>query len=149
MNNREVICTEPLVAAAALAVAIRLREAADLGSALAEEGLWANSSDRALVDAWLKHNDFHVRLPLPVFMGKDLRALQQPLQMGLGWTVMPAYLCRGALASGQLSEIVGPVGRASLEYFLVWTASGLRQPRVAHATQTLLWQLGAQTQQPG
>lgn len=112
-----------------------------LADALSEEPLLAYSLDRPLVDAWLELNVLDIKLPLPALMGQDLRALQRPLKLGIGWTVLPQYLCAAALADGSLMEINGPVGRGKLDYYLAWTASGLRQPRVAHARQALLWRL--------
>jgi len=141
----QIVRQEALLAVAAPAVAQRIAEADALGDALCAEPLLAYSLDRPLVDAWLQHNQLEVRLPLPALMGQDLRALQRPLALGLGWTVLPHYLCAAALADGTLREVAAPVGRARLDYHLMWTASGLRQPRVAHARQALLWRLRGDT----
>ncbi len=132
---------EPLLAVAAPEVAQRIDARADFGAALCEEPLLAYSLNRPLMDAWLQFNQLDVRPPLPALLGQDLRGLQRPLQLGVGWTVLPHYLCADALKRGTLVEIEGPVGRARLDYYLMWTAAGLRQPRVPHARQALLWRL--------
>ncbi len=137
----ETVRQEPLLAVAAPEVTQRIAARADCGAALCEEPLLAYSLDRPLVDAWLQFNQLDVRPPLPALLGQDLRGLQRPLQLGVGWTVLPHYLCADALKRGTLVEIEGPVGRARLDYYLMWTAAGLRQPRVAHARQALLWRL--------
>ncbi|MBD9531225.1 hypothetical protein IB233_06305 [Comamonas sp. CMM01] len=54
---------------------------------------------------------------------------------------MPLYLCAEALDSGSLVELTSPVGQTSLNYHLVWAASALRKSRVAHARQTILWNM--------
>jgi DNA-binding transcriptional LysR family regulator len=137
----EVVREETLIAVAAPEVVKRIHERANLADALSDEPLLAYSLDRPLVDAWLQLNGLDIKLPLPALIGQDLRALQRPLKLGVGWTVLPQYLCSSALADGSLEEVVGQVGRAPLAYYLAWTASGLRQPRVAHARQALLWRL--------
>ena len=144
----ETVRQEPLLAVAAPEVAQRIAAQADCGAALCEEPLLAYSLDRPLVDAWLQFNQLDVRPPLPALLGQDLRGLQRPLQLGVGWTVLPHYLCADALKRGTLVEIDGPVGRATLDYYLMWTAAGLRQPRVAHARQALLWRLRGGTAAP-
>ena len=74
-------------------------------------------------------------------LGEDLRALRSLLISGFGWTVMPAFLCETQIRSGELNLIKAPVGNTQLSYYMAWAPSVLRQPRIAHARQTLLWSL--------
>jgi len=55
--------------------------------------------------------------------------------------VLPTYLCATELARGELVEIQAPVGPAINSYFLVWSPTALRNPRIAHARQTLVERL--------
>lgn len=61
---------------------------------------------------------------------------------GFGWSALPRYLCDDALERGSLVEIAPPIERTRLNYHLVWSPSALRKSRVAHARQTILWNLG-------
>ncbi len=66
----------------------------------------------------------------------DLRLLASLVQAGVGYTVLPDYLCRGALARGELLQC-GPAGPENLLY-LVWRKGALKQPRLAYCRDLLL-----------
>jgi len=137
----ETVRQEPLHTVAAPEVAQRIAARADCGAALCEEPLLAYSLDPPLVDAWLQFNQLDVRPPLPALLGQDLRGLQRPLQLEVGWTVLPHYLCADALKCGTLVEIEGTLGWGDTGLLLMWTAPGQPQPRVAYAKRALLWRL--------
>lgn len=137
----ELICSERTLLVAAPDVAKRLNAAPSLLQALQDEPLLAYSLELPLIEAWLNRNKLSLPKFAPALIGQDLRALRSLLCKGFGWTVLPQYLCVEAIARGDLQEIPAPVGAPGLDYYLVWTPSALRQPRVAHARQALLWHL--------
>ncbi len=127
---------------AAPAVASRLQAAGDLKAALILEPLLACNLDLPLIDAWLDRNGMGSQPLAPALIGKDLRRLRSVFIKGYGWTAMSDYLCRADIERGDIQEILAPMASTQLSYYLVWTPTALRQPRVDHARQTLLWQLG-------
>ncbi|WP_260928350.1 substrate-binding domain-containing protein [Novosphingobium sp. 9] len=131
-----------MMAVAAPAVADRLNAADNLGAALGREPAVAYGVERPVLDDWLRHNGMQaIKLPPPAIAGQDLRGLCRILRDGFGWSVMPEYLCRRYLDRGELAQIRAPVGHILQQYFLIWAPSALREPRIAHARQTLLWGL--------
>lgn len=66
----------------------------------------------------------------------DLRALAALVQAGVGYTVLPDYLCRAALARGEMIQL-GPAGPENLLY-LVWRKGALQQPRLAYCRDLLM-----------
>ena len=131
-----------MMAVASPAVAHRLNMAEDLGAALRLEPVVAYGVERPILDDWLRHNGMQaVKLPPPAIAGQDLRGLCRLLRGGFGWSVMPDYLCRPYLDRGELAPIRSPVGHIIQQYFLIWTPGALREPRIAHARQTLIWSL--------
>ena len=139
----ELLRTERVLAVAAPAVAQRLRASANLREALVQEPLFSYSLDLPMINQWVEKNGLGSAPITPALIGQDLRTLRSALERGFGWTTLPEYLVRDHLDQGALQEIAPPVGSTTLRYFLLWTPSALRQPRIAHARQTLLWQLGS------
>lgn len=137
----ELLRNEKVIAVAAPAVAGKLMAAKDLHAALSEEPLLAYNLELPLIDNWLARNRVEIKQLQPAMIGQDLRTLCGLLCQGFGWSVLPEYLCRSQISRGELREIKAPVGADSLGYYLVWAPSALRQPRIAHARQTLLWRL--------
>jgi DNA-binding transcriptional LysR family regulator len=140
----ELIRTERVLAVAAPAVAQRIQKAKDFKSALLAEPLLAYSLEIPLIDQWLEKNALGPLQVPPAMIGQDLRSLRSLLCRGFGWTALPEYLCREYLGRGELVEIAAPVAPTTLSYFLTWTPIALRQARVAHARQTLLWRLAGE-----
>jgi DNA-binding transcriptional LysR family regulator len=136
--RNEMVHAERVVAVAAPVVAARIAAAGDLLAALENEPLLAYNLEQVLIDGWFETN----RLPRPpvspALVSADLRGLRALLQVGYGWTALPAYLCAAELARGDLVEITPPVGPAINRYYLVWAPAALRQPRIALARQTLM-----------
>lgn len=137
----ELMRTEPVLAVAAPAVVARLQAARDLGDALAAEPLLAYNFELPLIEQWLQSNGLQRGTPNPALIGQDLRTLRSLLVSGFGWSALPLYLCADALDNGTLMEVPAPVARTLLKYYLVWSASALRKSRVAHARQTILWNM--------
>jgi len=137
----EAIRSERVLVVAAPQVAQKLSRAAELKEALLAEPLVAYSLELPLIDQWLAKNRMAAQPLAPALIGQDLRSLRSLLCRGFGWTALPEYLCRSHIERGELAEIAAPVASTTLSYYLVWTPSALRQPRVAHARQTLLWRL--------
>jgi DNA-binding transcriptional LysR family regulator len=139
----ELIRSERVLAVAAPGVVERISKAASLEQALSKEPLLAYNLEIPLIDAWAAKNKLNLGPLVPALIGQDLRALRSLLCRGFGWTVMPEYLCTDQIKRGELQEIAAPYGSGQLSYYLVWTPSALRQARVAHARQALLWHLKA------
>lgn len=141
----EVILSDQILAVAAPPVAARIRAAGDVGAALLAEPLLAYNLELSLIDHWLARNRIPATRLIPALVGQDLRGLRSLLCQGFGWTLLPRYLCEPWLDSGQLAEIPPPLHYTEIHYYLIWLPSKLRQPRIAHARQTLLWQIGKRT----
>lgn len=137
--RNELMYTDEVVAVAAPVVVQRITAATSLARGLSAEPLLAYSVELPLLDAWLQKNEIELDSSIPAMAGQDMRTLRTLIADGFGWSVLPAYLCESYIARGELEEIRSPVGRTTREYHLLWTPAALRQPRVAHARQTLLW----------
>ncbi|WP_342108770.1 substrate-binding domain-containing protein [Methylobacterium sp. SI9] len=74
----------------------------------------------------------------PAATAPDLRILLGMAEAGMGWTILPDYLCAGALAAGRLAELptdrAGPVNTL----YLAWTRASLREARTVHVRDMLL-----------
>lgn len=138
----DVVLSDKVLAVAAPPVAQRIRQADDIGQALLAEPLLAYNLELSLIEHWLDRNRIRSTGLMPAVVGQDLRAQRSLLCRGYGWSVLPEYLCQPWLEQGLLEEIPPPVAHTDIHYYLIWLPSKLRQPRIAHARQTLLWQLG-------
>lgn len=137
----ELLYTDDIIAVASPVVAQRLAAANDFIIALEDEPILAYSLALPLIDDWLALNRVTLKNAMPAMVGQDLRALRTLLVDGFGWSALPDYLCRPFIEKGELQELPAPFGHSSRSYYLIWTPSALRQPRVAHARQALLWRL--------
>ena len=144
----DTLLTGKVVAVAAPAVVARIQQADDVATALLQEPLLAYNLELSLVDSWLQRNRIVATDLIPAMVGQDLRAHRSLLVQGVGWSVMPQFLCERELATGALQLIPAPKGHTEINYYLIWLPSALRQPRVAHARQTLLWRLQPRTESP-
>lgn len=138
----ELVLSDQILAVAAPDVAQRIKGHGDRLAGLTAEPLLAYNLELSLIDHWLERNRIPRRDLVPAVIGQDLRGLRSLLCQGFGWTLLPRYLCEPFLLSGQLEEIPPPISYTEIRYYLIWLPSKLRQPRIAHARQTLLWQLG-------
>ncbi|MCV3270135.1 LysR family transcriptional regulator [Roseobacter sp. WL0113] len=133
-----VVGSERLIAVAAPDIADRISSAPDLLAALTAERLLSYDMDRPLVRGWLEQN----RLPLagfvPAITAPDLRMLRALVECGAGWSVIPDYLVVAAVQARRVAAIPAPVSDPTNPFHLVWSKSGLRHPRVAHARDVLL-----------
>lgn len=137
----ELLFTDDVLAVASPAVMERLVAAKNFFTALQAEPILAYSLSLPLIDAWLKLNEIEINTSVPAMVGQDLRTIRTLLIDGFGWSALPSYLCGPHIKNGELREIPAPIGYSSRDYYLIWTPSALRQPRVAHARQALLWRL--------
>lgn len=135
----ERIRSERLLAVAVPAVIDRITKSVSLEQALRQEPLLAYNHEIPLIDSWAAKNKLDLGQILPALIGQDLRTLRSMLCRGFGWSVLPEYLCQEQIERGELQELPGASVADSLSYYLLWTPSALRQARVAHARQTLLW----------
>lgn len=138
LKSEEVLNSQVLAVASPV-VANRLNNAeGELENRLKEEPLLAYNLELSLVDKWLEKNRMKISTTLPAVVSQDLRAQRNLLMQGVGWSVMPEFLCKESIKRGELAEIVPPVGHYTICYYMVWVPSILRQARVAHAKETLL-----------
>jgi DNA-binding transcriptional LysR family regulator len=139
--HSEIIREERVHAVAAPQVAARIRDAVRLEEGLLREPMLSYNLDRPLIDTWLRHQRLGHMPSSPAVTSPDLRVLRRMLQAGVGWSVLPDYLCRHDLAEGRLAIIAQAPTPLTNSYSLVWLPTALRNPRVAHARQTLLRRL--------
>lgn len=66
----------------------------------------------------------------------DIRALASIVTAGVGYTVLPDYLCREGVERGQL-VVKGPAGPEN-QIYLVWRKGTLKQPRIAFAKDVIM-----------
>ncbi|WP_058971097.1 LysR family transcriptional regulator [Type-D symbiont of Plautia stali] len=137
----EVIFRDRVIAVAAPAVAARLAQSDDFAADLIKEPLLAYDLKLSLIDHWLDKNRIKYHTLLPAMVGQDLRGQRSLLSRGFGWSVMPQFLCQAQIEQGELVCLTAPVGDTEICYNLIWLPSALRQPRVAHARQALVWGL--------
>lgn len=137
----EIIYTDRVIAVASPAVAQRLNQSQNFAADILKEPLLAYNLELSVICHWLEKNRIKYQSLLPAVVGKDLRGQRSLLCRGFGWSVMPEFLCEEKLNSNELSIIDAPIGNAEINYHLIWSPSALRQPRIAHARQTLLSRL--------
>jgi DNA-binding transcriptional LysR family regulator len=127
---------ENLLAVAAPAVAERIT-AMPLGEGLNAVPHLAYDLDRPLLRAWLDMNRVQLSC-LPTITVPDLRILRTGLCAELGWSVLPDYLTRAERAAGLLVEIHAPIVVPTNAFYLVWSKTMLRHPRVVLARDALV-----------
>lgn len=66
----------------------------------------------------------------------DIRAIAGIVKAGVGYSVLPDYLCRDDINSGELIRL-GPPGPENMIY-LVWRKGALKHPRVSYAKDILM-----------
>lgn len=138
----DVLYSAQTVAVAAPSVVERLQRSKNVPAALLNEPLLAYNLDLPLIDDWLQNNHISAPHSPPAVAGQDLRAQRLLLCQGFGWSVLPDFLCAPFIRSGELCALPPPVGNGQMTYYLIWQPSALREPRTAHARQSLLWQMG-------
>lgn len=127
---------ETLIAVAAPAMAQRIARS-ELAEGLQREPHVAYDLERPLIQTWLGANAITLDR-LPVLTVPDLRTLTNAVVAGMGWSVLPDYLVRASLASGQLARIAAPCETPRNAFCLVWARASLRHPRIARARELLL-----------
>ncbi|WP_088213119.1 LysR family transcriptional regulator [Shewanella sp. Shew256] len=137
----EILLTDKVIAVASPKVVERIVQAEEFDRALLQEPLLAYNLELSLVDAWLSANRIDASNLIPAMVGQDLRAHRNLLVQGIGWSVLPQFLCQKQLNSGELMLIPPPRTQTEIIYNLIWLPSALRQPRVAHARSALLGRL--------
>ncbi|MEI5637786.1 MULTISPECIES: LysR family transcriptional regulator [unclassified Pseudoalteromonas] len=65
----------------------------------------------------------------------DIRAIASVIRAGVGYSVLPDYLCRDLIKTGELVQL-GPAGPEN-NIYLVWKKGALRHPRIAFAKDIL------------
>ncbi len=66
----------------------------------------------------------------------DIRAISSIIKAGIGYSVLPDYLCKEAIAKGELVSL-GKSGPEN-EIYLVWKKGALRHPRVDFAKDVIM-----------
>ena len=137
----QVIGSEKLLAVAAPGIADRINDAKDLLAALQAEPMLAYDNDLPLIRDWLQANGISADGIVPAISAPDLRLLRALAETGSGWSVIPDYLCSDALQSGRITLLHGVADTPVNHFYLAWTRSSLRHPRVAFARELLLCSL--------
>ncbi|AXR00284.1 LysR family transcriptional regulator [Pseudoalteromonas piscicida] len=65
----------------------------------------------------------------------DIRAIANIIRSGIGYSVLPDYLCRNLIKAGELIQL-GPVGPEN-NIYLVWKKGALKHPRIAFAKDVI------------
>ncbi|AXR04837.1 LysR family transcriptional regulator [Pseudoalteromonas piscicida] len=65
----------------------------------------------------------------------DIRAIANIIRSGIGYSVLPDYLCRDLIKAGELIQL-GPVGPEN-NIYLVWKKGALKHPRIAFAKDVI------------
>ncbi|MFE0463873.1 LysR family transcriptional regulator [Kitasatospora sp. NPDC058965] len=135
--HSEPLVDEEFVLVAAPAWARRLSGRA-LPDALHEVPLVSYAEDLPIARRYWRHV-FDRRLSTPAAVTvPDLRGVLAALVAGTGWSVLPGYLCRAELASGQLELLHHPADPPINTGFLVERLGGSRNPDVARVRNHLL-----------
>jgi len=137
----EIIFTDRVIAVASPVVAQRINQSKNFAADLLKEPLLAYNLELSIISHWLEKNRIKHPALLPAMVSQDLRGQRSLLCRGFGWSVMPEFLCEEKIKQQELCLINAPVGNTEINYHLIWSPSALRQPRIAHARQTLLSQL--------
>jgi DNA-binding transcriptional LysR family regulator len=66
----------------------------------------------------------------------DIRAISTIIKAGIGYSVLPDYLCKDGIEKGELIPL-GPVGPQN-DIYLVWKKGALRHPRVDFAKDVIM-----------
>jgi len=66
----------------------------------------------------------------------DIRAISTMIKAGVGYSVLPDYLCKEGIANGELIQLGQPGPQNDL--YLVWKKGALRHPRVAFAKDVIM-----------
>ncbi len=137
----ELVMSEPVCAVTSPRIMKQISESPDQLAALMKQPMLTYDLALSVIDGWLRRNKLTPEQRQPALVAQDLRALRGLLVQGFGWTVMPHYLCQAQIESGELCHVPAPIGDTILNYYMAWSPSSLRSPRIAHARQTLLWSL--------
>lgn len=137
----ETVMSVPVYAVTSPNIAKKVNEASDFEQSLMSQPMMTYNLELSVMDSWLKKNKISTESAAPAVVSQDLRALRSLLISGFGWTVLPEFLCCEQIDNGELVRIIPPVGDTQLNYYMAWAPSALRQPRIAHARQTLLWNI--------
>ncbi|GEK11651.1 LysR family transcriptional regulator [Pseudoalteromonas sp. McH1-7] len=65
----------------------------------------------------------------------DIRAIAHIIRSGIGYSVLPDYLCRDLIKAGELIQL-GSVGPEN-NIYLVWKKGALKHPRIAFAKDVI------------
>ncbi|TMN39016.1 LysR family transcriptional regulator [Pseudoalteromonas sp. S2755] len=65
----------------------------------------------------------------------DIRAIANIIRSGIGYSVLPDYLCRDLIKAGELIQL-GPIGPEN-NIYLVWKKGALKHPRIAFAKDVI------------
>ena len=66
----------------------------------------------------------------------DIRAISSIIKAGIGYSVLPDYLCKEGIAKGELVAL-GKPGPEN-DVYLVWKKGALRHPRVDFAKDVIM-----------
>ncbi|MFK0194943.1 LysR family transcriptional regulator [Kitasatospora sp. NPDC090308] len=115
-----------------------LADPTDLADALPRLPLVSYAEDLPIVRRYWRHV-FGRRLhALAAVTVPDLRAVRAAVAAGAGWSVLPEYLCRDALASGALVPLLRPADPPINTVYLVHRPEAAANPHLAAVRERLL-----------
>jgi DNA-binding transcriptional LysR family regulator len=98
----------------------------------------AYDQDLPLIREFARHVFRKEVSPQRIATAPDLRLARAFVQAGIGWSVLPDYLCTDGLAAGTLTLLLPEDAGPENPLHLVWTKGALRHPRIAAARRALL-----------
>ena len=131
--GQEVYGEEEMLLVASPQIAEKIAQGDNLSKGLTDAPYLTYDVPRSVVLGWLEHNGLDIALGQEAVIAPDLRALRNFVVQGLGWSVIPGYLIKSALADRILIEVQGPNGNPSMAFHLLWLKSAMRNPRTARA----------------
>jgi DNA-binding transcriptional LysR family regulator len=132
------IARERFVLVAAPSLARRIAGRAVDAALLSSLPVVAYDEDLPLIREFARHV-FHCELNPPrAAIAPDLRLARAFVQTGIGWSVLPDYLCDAAFEAGTLAPLLPPHLGPENPLHLVWPKGALRHPRIAAARRALL-----------
>jgi len=129
---------ERLLLVAAPAAAERAKARAITAQFMSEQPCIAYDESLPLLRPFFEHVFGTIPDMQAVVTAPDLRILVGMAAAGVGWTVLPDYLCAEALTAGQLVELPTVRPGPDNKLYLVWNKTALRHPRVVHVRDRLL-----------
>ena len=97
----------------------------------------AYDHDLPHIAQFLEQEGIDVTAIRPSHIVPDLRLISRLVEAGVGWSVVPDYLCIEGLERRSLTSLRTAGLEPTNRLYLVWRKSSLREPRIAYAKRQL------------